>query len=390
MTHTVERFSDREYERRRHAVREAMGERDLDLLLIYGADRERKQQNLRYLTNWTDPFYAYLVFPLRREPTLLNGLSTHTLFAKSVSVVEDTRWGTSDLAEGVCARIHELGLEKARIGIVGLESLFQVTIPVDHHRTILRELPQAQFEDATELLEDIRAVRSEEELAVLEEAAQMTDQAMEALVKAVQPGRTDRELHAQVASTAHLCGGTFSFANLGSTSMREPDLPFPGPHPTNRVLREGDIVLNEISVSVRGYSGQIGRPISVGEPEAEYKELFELGLETYQRIQGVLKPGKGEEDVWGAASPLTERGLKTRASLVHGWSDKVERPRIGLPGAKEWPHRGIRFRDREVLMIELNPCFPDMRRGIFLGNLHVVTPEGGRCLQAYPLEFVRV
>ncbi len=41
-------------------------------------------------------------------------------------------------------------------------------------------------------------------------------------------------------------------------------------------------------------------------------------------------------------------------------------------------------------MIELNPCFPDMRRGIFLGNLHVVTPEGGRCLQAYPLEFVCV
>ncbi len=119
MTHTVERFSDREYERRRHAVREAMGERGLDLLLIYGADRERKQQNLRYLTNWTDPFYAYIVFPLRREPTLLNGLSTHTLFAKSVSVVEDTRWGTSDLAGGVCARIRELGLEKARIGIVG-------------------------------------------------------------------------------------------------------------------------------------------------------------------------------------------------------------------------------------------------------------------------------
>ena len=291
------------------------------------------------------------------------------------------------MATGVCDQLKALGLEKARIGIVGLESLHRVTVPAEHHKTFLRELALAEIEDATRLLEEIRAVKSEEELAVLEQAAILTDQAMDALVKAVKPSRTDAELHAEVVAAAHRAGGTLSFANLGSTSMKAPELPFPGPFPTNRVLQEGDIVLNEISVSVRGYSGQIIRPIALGEPEPEFRRLFEIGLETYRRIGPTLKPGNGEEEVWEAAAPLVKEGLKIRAALVHGWSDKVENPRVGLPNAKEWPLRGISFRDRECLVIEPNPCSPDMRKGVFLGDLHVVTPEGGRCLQAYPMEF---
>jgi methionine aminopeptidase len=165
-------------------------------------------------------------------------------------------------------------------------------------------------------------------------------------------------------------------------------MPFPWPLPSQRVLQPGDIILDEISVSYGGYSGQICSPIALGEPTQEYQDLFAIAHRTYTRIAAVLKPGNSEEAVWEAASPMVEAGRKVQAALVHGWTEKVENPRVGLPHAPPWPLRGIRFRAGETLMIEPNPCTPNLLKGTFLGGRHLVTPEGARSLQKYPVEFV--
>lgn len=41
-------------------------------------------------------------------------------------------------------------------------------------------------------------------------------------------------------------------------------------------------------------------------------------------------------------------------------------------------------------VVYFNPCTPDFKKGIFLGNLHLITERGAECLQKYPLEFVTV
>jgi len=42
------------------------------------------------------------------------------------------------------------------------------------------------------------------------------------------------------------------------------------------------------------------------------------------------------------------------------------------------------------VMIEPNTVDPDQNRGIFAGNLHVVTETGSRNLQKFPKEFIVV
>src|SRR3972149_5769443 len=81
------RFSEEEYRRRHEKIRRAMEEADLRCLLIYGAAKEGRQQNLRYVSNWFDAFQAYGVLPLREEPTLFCGLFPHFPCAKAVSVL---------------------------------------------------------------------------------------------------------------------------------------------------------------------------------------------------------------------------------------------------------------------------------------------------------------
>ncbi|MBI2370395.1 MAG: aminopeptidase P family protein [Deltaproteobacteria bacterium] len=408
------RFTDEEYARRARQVRAEMAERELDALLVYGAYGfpawDYNQTNLRYLTNYTDPTHAYLVFPREGEPTLFIYHYEHLAFARAASVVGDVRWGGPDLIGSVVARLVALDLERQRIGIVGVNGptgKFAISLPVPHEQALRARLPQADLVEATDLIEQVRMLKSAEEITLLERGAELTDLAMEGQVKATRPGVRDYDLYAAVAVAAHRAGGTLLFTKLGSTSMTTPDLCIAPAYPSGRVIRRGDVVLNEISVSYAGYSGQLLRPVCVGRPTPEYERLFDVGVETYHRILDVLRPGNTEEDVVAATAPIVDAGLKVVCPVAHGWDNKPEQPLIGIrrrPGASEARAAGTRegarsdfvirrpqpFRVGQLIVVEPNPSTLDERQGIVVGDLVVITEAGARRLHRYPLELVVV
>ncbi len=386
-------FSDAEYARRYRLVRDAMGARGLDCLLVYGdvGIQGAWQANVHYLSNYADThYYGYLVFPRDGDPTLFIAIYPHVPHARRIAVVADVRWGGWRVAETLAARIRDLGGERWRIGVVGVSGFWNLGIPVEHHRVLTGALSQAELVPATDLLERIRMVKSAEEIAVLKQGAAFTDMAMEALAKAVRPGAVDYELVATLRHAYLSRGGSFAFELLGSTPMANPDMPYPWKYPLGRRVRSGDLVVTEISAAYNFYSGQIIRPIAVGTPLPIYERLFEVALETHDRVATALRPGNTDRDIVEAMAPIRNAGFEVHAPVIHGWAQQFGEPFAGLPEREGWPITPVTFQAGMTVMIEPNPVSPDQKRGIFLGNLHVITEDGARNLQQYPTTFTVV
>ena len=174
------RFSASEYGRRYALVREEMDRRGLAALILFGDSGHIGgfQTNCHYLSNYIDQFYSYVVFPAEGAPTLFFCLQPHETGVHQYSVIEDIRWGGWDIAAAVAGRISELGIERKRIGLVGVSS-FQIrfTLPSDHMETLKKELPHADIEVATDILEEIRLIKSDEELDAIRKGAAFSDAA---------------------------------------------------------------------------------------------------------------------------------------------------------------------------------------------------------------------
>ena len=103
-----------------------------------------------------------------------------------------------------------------------------------------------------------------------------------------------------------------------------------------------------------------------------------------------LRLGRSDADVYHAARPLRDAGYQCQV-LVHGRSQSLERPYIGymnLQGERPDAHLSAGdFLENMTLMIEPNPYTEFGKLGVFLGDLCVVAPDGGRRLQKVPLEF---
>jgi len=282
------KFSDQEVQSRWQKIRDAMEERQFDCLLIYGAycsfGSDPGEANLRYVTNFVDQFQAYCVFPKAGEATLVTSFNGHIATGKEVSAVGDIRFGGLKIDEKVVEMVREKGMEKGRIGIVGVNSSRRVSIPHEQYVQITESLPEAEFEIATNLIENLRRIKSDEEIEFLRRGAQITDQSLDAYVKAIRKGVRNIDLYDEVLARTHRAGGTLCFTLLGSTPMEDPNMAFPDAYMSDRPIAQGDVIISEHSSAYGGYSGQILRTVFIGPPTKHYEKLFQIGREVFDRV----------------------------------------------------------------------------------------------------------
>ncbi len=386
------KFSAQEYRRRHTLFRNLLVEKGLDGAIVYGGYKELYQANARWLTGMRESMQFYALFPVKGEPTAWNSLYPHLHAAKRMSALADTRWGGASIGHSVAQRIKELGLERTRIGLVGVHWKRGITLPMDHYLIWRDELPHVELVNITREFEALVQAKSEEELSFYRRGAEYTDYAMAELIKAVRPGVSEVTLYGRILSAAYECGGdSLDVVLIGSTSMGQPDMPYPRHVPSGRVVQAGDVVLNEISVGYGGCSGQLIIPISVGQPTPEYQDLYRIARQTLENVRNVLRPGATQDDILAAARPITDAGLVAEAPIIHGWPNPPMFPilSVGKP-ADTYSPEPFALQANQVIMIEPNPTTPDLARGVFLGALCVVTPQGGQSLQRHPLDFAVV
>ncbi len=387
-----DKFSPAEMERRFGLARDLVRNNDLEALVLFGNSGVSRgnMANAFWLSNHLDLHHSYLVVPKdeAQEAALYTGLTNHVPNAREVSDVPIVEWGGYDPAAAVAARLVDLGLERGRAGLVGVNSKFSMGMPYAHHQRLRETLPDLELVDVTSSFQRLRAIKSEEEIDWLRRGAALTDQAILALAEQARPGMTDVELVAIAESAYRSEGGIPRIMFLRSMAMDEPNGCLPAQNPSRRRIAAGDVVITEFSASYWGYTGQIQRPIFVrADPTRDWQRMFDVALESYQAILAVLQAGVTEADVIRAGEPIREAGYAIYDDLVHGYGVDIMPPIVDRTQLGHPPEDGgATFERGMAIVVQPNPITPDEKMGLQLGELTVVREDGAESLHDVPLE----
>jgi Xaa-Pro aminopeptidase len=393
-----DRFSGAEVRRRYGLARDLMREHELSALVVFGNSgvNRANMANPFWLSNHLDLHHCYLVVPLDEgeETALYTGLTNHVPNARETSDVPIVEWGGYAPAERVAARLRTIGVTEGRVGLVGVNATFSMGMPFGHHARLREELPAVELVDATLPYARLRLVKSEEEVEWLRKAAELTDRAIVALAEGARPGMSDVELVALAEAAYRSEGGMPRIMFLRSMAMDDPNGCLPAQNPSHRRIAAGDVIITEFSASYWGYTGQIQRPVFVeAEPTPEWRRMFDVALEAYERIVGILRDGATEADVIRAGSAIGEAGYLIYDDLVHGYGVDIMPPIVDRACAQWWPWdearpapEGRRFAEGMAVVVQPNPITPDERMGLQLGELTVVRSDRAESLHSVPFE----
>lgn len=291
-------FSLGEYRRRYETVMQGLRHLGLDALLV------RSPENICYLTGYETPgYYKYHGLLLSRdEPVLILR-----------RFEEPNAWEFSWLTRTVPIEDHEhpvevtaqtiarMGLADKRIGVEKAGWFFSV----EEYETLKSALPKATLVDASAVVERARLVKSEEEIAMMRRAARIAESATQAGIDAVQPGRTEDEIAAEVHRVAILNGSEYMglppFILSGDRTCL--------PHGTwrGRTVQPGDHVYFEVSAAKFRYSAAVMRCVSVGEPTPRVRALADAVIGGLEAGMAAIRPGAPCETVDAACRGVIEK-----------------------------------------------------------------------------------
>jgi Xaa-Pro dipeptidase len=264
-------FSADEFASRRSRVREAISKAGLDWLLIF------HPVSIHWLTGSDAKSYQEfqcLLISARPGPiTVLTREGERNEFQDDALVDEIRTWGGGEPEDPVAAfeRIAEpLNLRRDRIG---MEVPAYYLHP--HHYVRIREyLGKALAAEPTNLVHNLKLVKSPAELAYIREAGRIADAAMAVFVDSLAEGRSELAVAGEVYRALLAAGSGLAASPINLVSGERSG--FSHGAPTERRLRRGDFGSVEYGSTFKRYTSTIGRQFSLGPPTARMRELYDV------------------------------------------------------------------------------------------------------------------
>ena len=230
------------------------------------------------------------------------------------------------------------------------------------------------------LVNELRRVKTPEELEVMGRACRTVERAMEAVAPRVQPGVSMGELVEEVERQLRTAGSmTPSFATHIFTGL-DPDSLDSSTHTARIPMPEGTSVMFDFGGVVDGYCSDFGRTVVAGEPSRELLDAYDVMLAAYEAGRAACRPGSLAREVNAACrAPIEEAGLGPhfRHRMGHGIGlDVHERPFVSSEDATVL-EAGMTFTDEPSIII---PNAFSVR----IENIIVCEEHGGRVLNDYP------
>ncbi|MGE3997196.1 MAG: M24 family metallopeptidase [Variibacter sp.] len=256
------------------------------------------------------------------------------------------------------------------------------------HAEFVRAMPNVRFQDAELLVNWIRFIKSDQEVAYMREAGQITDRMMAHAVELAAPNVRECDVAGAIYNA--MMTGTESFGGLPSTSP--PHLGFGArarePHPifTERRIDANSVANIEISGCRLRYHAPMSRTIYFGSPPQSYRDLASHLIEGLTGALDTIRPGVTCEDIelsWRKI--MSTHGIEKEARL--GYS-------IGIGYTPTWGERTASLRPKDRTVLVPGAAFHLMaglwleNTGITITQSFVVTQSGYEALTRTPRELI--
>jgi Xaa-Pro dipeptidase len=285
-------FTREEFDARLAALHRGMAGRGLDLLLLSAPE------SIFYLTgldHWGYFAPHILIVPIEGEMVLVTRAMEKVTIANQVTNARFVGHGDHETAAEAFARV--LAETRHAVERIGIEA-WSSGLPHGLALALQRHAPSSQWLDASDLLDDLRLVKSPAEQAYLREAARVSDTGAKAAIAAIRAGTKERDIAAECERAMIEAGGTFpgfgpfirSSARLGEEHTTW----------TDARLTLGDAVFLELTGCVARYHAPLGRLIHVGHAPPGTREMAAISQAAFEAVLRALKDGVLARDVYAA------------------------------------------------------------------------------------------
>jgi len=305
---------------RLRAVRALMKEEGLDALLVQGSP------DVRYLSGYTGE--GVRLFLTRRQSYLLATYRNVTRVGEQTvgHTIVDTRDRSQFLQDWV---------KQHADAVVGVAQSTPHTAFLAHRRS----LRPARLK-STDVVRQARAVKSDDEIALLRHAQQKAEGIFAAICDELRPGMTEHQVHNRILQLIYaddsLEGPAFPPICAGGPSAW-------GTHSyyTERRIRRNECIIFDLGVRYKGYCSDMTRTVFLGKPTRKMREVHGIVLEAQERAIEAARNGATVGDIVQAARGHIDAcgyGNHFDHGLGHGLGmDVHELPGLGRDGKKPLP-----------------------------------------------------
>ena len=291
--------------------REVMGQEGLDAIVSFSPE------SVAYGAGFVVPSQAV---PIRKrifstvvtpddEALILASVETNE--AKRRSRIADVRpydEFSIDPMRAVADALEEFGAADGRVA-VELDFL-----PARHAPQLERYLPKATLVDAEGAISRMRSVKTVEEMEAIRRIAQVVNDVHVSLAEAARPGWTEKQMALHLIEHILDTGGdgvTMLVIGSGERSV------YANCPPTDRVIRDGDVIRVDIYAHADGYLSDIARTLVVGEPNALQRDIWDKLCTAETALLDWIRPGASTRAVMQQFSDLfAEMGLDPAINFV--------------------------------------------------------------------------
>jgi len=277
----------------------SMQAQDIEVMLIYSPN------NFIYASGIYDTtvqmlmedklISQFVILPRESEPVLLINSGAlenaeEMSWIRDIRTTPNTSWLVrkrphKDFADSVAEGIAKI-LEGKRLtsGRIGIEKGY---MPSDMYECLRSKFPRAQFCDIQSILQDLRAIKTDNEIAKIKQAIKSTERGYEAAMASITEGITDFDIakafRVAVAhegdDISHLICGVGAKGGVLFT------------HPCGFKVKEGDIIRFDLGTVHMGYRSDLSRSAVLGEPSERLIKLHKALLEAQRKGIKEIKPG---------------------------------------------------------------------------------------------------
>lgn len=336
-----------------------MASNGLDALIISSRGDEFMRGRVQYVSDvfqWAG--WSFVVLPVEGEGSFIADPLWGLARVPLVDWIQDMR-STHDPGTEIAAILELHGLSKGTLGLVGWSDITAAA----HVDGIKAACPSVRLLDATDLFDDIRAIKSPEEIANLEETSAIIRRVFSALEAEIRPGVTERQVLSQAHRLCRQFGALDGIAQMSRTPFRAYTFG------TEGVIEPDDIIAIDLEWGgPTGYWAEVRRVYSFRDPTQKEQLFWQSRVESFAACVAAMTPGADSKDILDARDAVYREYGQTAEGLLaytaHGIGiDSLEPPWV--PG-----------KDRileENMVINLHPAirFDDPAEARALGGIMI-------------------
>jgi Xaa-Pro dipeptidase len=279
-------FSSEEFASRLARTRAAIADAGLDWLLTFhpvsihwltGSDAKSYQE-----------FQCLFVSADDKPLTILTRQGEGNEFRDDSLVDEIILHGGGEPEDPIAAFERVTGVLPLRGQRVGMEVPAFYLHP-HHYEKIKEYLGDSFAAEATNLIPDLKLVKSAQELEYIFEAARIADNTMEVFAASLQAGRSESELAGTICQSLLSQGSGIAASPINLVSGERSC--FSHGAPTQRKLQIGDTGNVEFGATFHRYTSTIGRQFNIGKTAPRTQEIYEVVRRACDACIAEIKPG---------------------------------------------------------------------------------------------------